>query len=446
MGRREDVLKSFLKYEDETNARIKNGIEQNRKGFGRVIVKDKDGKLLSGVKIRAKQTRHEFMHGANLFMLDEFENEEKNNIYKEVFKNAFNTATLPFYWRDLEPTKDQPRYEKDSPKVYRRPTPDLCLEYCEKNNITPKAHCLTYFAFHPNWLDKSDITSVKQFLEKRYKELSERYSGRIRGWEVINELLCCDFWVFNGTDDDAFYIADDVFEWNLRLGEKYFGSNELIVNEATNNVWSWTTFNFNRSAYYLMIKQAIEQGIRIDTIGMQYHVFKTPEEERKELGNDLYNPKTVFAVLDTYEKLNRPIQITEVTLPAYSDSAEDEKIQAELIERLYSIWFSHKATEAIIYWNLPDGYAAFAPQGDMTSGENFYRGGLLRFDMSQKPSYEMIKHLFNERWHTDTQATTDGEGTAVFNGFYGDYEISIDGKKFDISLRKDSFNRFEIIL
>ena len=64
--------------------------------------------------------------------------------------------------------------------------------------------------------------------------------------------------------------------------------------------------------------------------------------------------------------------MTEVTIPAYSNSEEDEALQAEIIEKLYSIWFSHSNMEQIIYWNLVDGYAAFAPQGDMTAGENYY--------------------------------------------------------------------------
>ena len=36
------------------------------------------------------------------------------------------------------------------------------------------------------------------------------------------------------------------------------------------------------------------------------------------------------------------------------------------------------------------------PQGDMTSGENYYHGGLLRFDMSEKPAYQVIKELFQK--------------------------------------------------
>ena len=52
----------------------------------------------------------------------------------EIFKEYFNLATVPFYWNSLEPQENKPRFEKDSEKIYRRPAPDLCLEYCEEKD------------------------------------------------------------------------------------------------------------------------------------------------------------------------------------------------------------------------------------------------------------------------------------------------------------------------
>ncbi len=67
MNRRDAVFKNFDKYREETDDRVKNGIEQNRKGYVSVTVADKDGKPIPGVKIRAKLKRHEYLHGANIF-------------------------------------------------------------------------------------------------------------------------------------------------------------------------------------------------------------------------------------------------------------------------------------------------------------------------------------------------------------------------------------------
>lgn len=173
-------------------------------------------------------------------MLDELETEEKDERYKEIFKETFNEATLPFYWKEIEPAEGNLRFKKDSPKIYRRQAPDLCLEYCDKYGITPKAHCLTYFNSQPDWVDGIDISDMKIKLEKHYCELAERYAGKINGWEVINELFCAwDPWIKN-----PFFISDDVLDLNFKLAEKYFPCNELIINEvAFNKEGIWSLWN-----------------------------------------------------------------------------------------------------------------------------------------------------------------------------------------------------------
>ena len=217
----------------------------------------------------------------------------------------------------------------------------------------------------------------------------------------------------------------------------------MIINEAV-HIWEPVKlFAYNRSAYYQQIERALSKGARIDTIGMQYHAFKRAEVE-KELVDSIYNPHQIYKVLDCYSKLGKPIQITEITIPAYTDSAEDYNLQAEIIERLYKIWFSHPSVEAAIYWNLPDGYAAFAPKGAMNSGENYYRGGLLDFNLNPKPAYEKIKDLFHNVWMTDTLCETNGEGIAKFQGYFGEYEIEIGSFKKTVKLSSKIHNEFSV--
>ena len=332
MGRKETVFKYFNEQKEYTKDRVALGIEKNRKGFAELSIKDQKGNPIENVHVSAVLEKHEFKHGANLFMLDELETKEKNDIYKKRFKEAFNLATLPFYWKDLEPEQGKPRFEKDSPRIYRRPTPDLCLEYCEENGITPKAHCLNYMPWSPDWVP-DDIDETKRLLDKRFHELADRYGSRIHGWEVINETMEIKL-----DEDRKFFKEPDVVEWSFDRAKRYFKNNELIINEASSSAWE--QFKYNRSAYYLQIERALLNHTPIDTVGMQYHMFY-PREKEEVCIEQMGNPKKLFAVLDQYAKLNRPIQITEITIPAYSRGEEDEEIQAELIKQLYSIWFSH---------------------------------------------------------------------------------------------------------
>lgn len=439
MESRRKALAFFEKYKDETLDRINHGIEMNRKGYAYLTVTDANGNPVPNVKISIQQKEHAFRFGANLFMLDELESDEKNEKYKEAFKRLFNMATLPFYWDTLEPTPGNTRYEIDSPKIYRRPTPDLCLKFCEENGIEPREHALAYDHFFPSWLKDKPISEVKRHLERRFSEISERYADKIPTVEVTNEMQ----WSKGVT---GFYHDAEFLPWCYEMADKYFPYNKLAINETTH---VFRRFYGPHSHYYMQIKELLNQGKRIDAVGLQYHLFHDRTAELEHC-NYYFDPIRMFATLDTYATLGKPLEITEITVPAYSNEAADEAFQAEVLEWLYGIWFSHPAMEQIIYWNLPDGYAAFAPQGDMSRGENKYFGGLLRFDLSHKPAYDMLDELIHHRWHTETEVTTDSEGKAKFKGFYGRYELTLSGagasETRTLSFDKLRSNEFEIRL
>jgi len=270
----------------------------------------------------------------------------------------------------------------------------------------------------------ASVDEVKRELERRFSEVSERYADKIPTIEVTNEMA----WTKGKT---AFYDEPEYVEWCFKLAQKYFPNNELVINETTGN--SWEDKCRATDKYYAYTEANMLKGARIDAIGMQYHLFNKAELEYERTRLTL-NPQNLYNHMDLYSNFGKPLQITEVTIPAYSWESEDEEIQAEIIEKLYSIWFSHPNVEQIIYWNLVDGYAHLwdtspekikASQGDMTLGENYYHGGLLRFDMSPKPAYYKIKELLQEIWHTEEELVTDKDGCVEFRGFYGEYDLVI---------------------
>ena len=432
MSRRDTALKYFDENEDFMHSVVEPSIERNRKGKGFITIVDGEGHPIDNAKISVVQKSHEFKYGANIFMLDEMETDEKNQAYKDAFKDLFNIATLPFYWSDLERVQGQPRYTADSPKIYRRPATDLCVDFCLKNGIEPKCHCLNYEAWIPKWLLDSEVDHHKKMLEKRFRELSERYADVIPSWEVTNETLTPDDEYY--TEFSKFYKEDDFVEWSFRMADRYFPNNRLIINDFYQ---IWEPFRNNRSQYFMQIERLVRNGIaHLDSIGMQFHSF-FPKDSEGKMAKTRYNPVHLYKVLDKYAQLGKKIQITEMTIPAYSNDTEDEDVQAELIEKIYTVFFSHPAMEAIVYWNLVDGYAAAAKLGDMTRGENIYHGGLMNFDLSKKKAYHVLKKLFSEKWHTEESGTTTPDGKFNFSGFYGDYNVEIthNGKTINKEIR-----------
>ena len=447
MNNRKEVLKYFEQSKDFFENIIYPNIEKYRKGSIKLSFKDEKGNPILCESIKIKQISHEFKFGANLFMLDELETDEKNQAYKDYFKNVFNMATLPFYWNSLEEEKGQLRYDKNSYKFYRRPPIDLCMEFCDENGIEPREHALAYEHHFPAWLKDSSIEEIKSALEVRYKQIADRYAKRIPTIEVTNEML----WGHNDCVT-PFYNDPSYINWCFEKAEKYFPHNQLVVNEYTDAFWGDNCRTTDR--YYAYTEAAILKGARIDAIGAQYHIFESREREM-EKSSYLYNPRELYNHMDMYSNLVNALQVTEITIPAYSNNKDDEEIQAELIKYLYTVWFSHPAMEQIVYWNLVDGYAYVAnptpekirnSQGNMSLGENVFYGGLLNFDLTPKPAYKMLDNLINKVWRTEI-CDEIAESEYEFRGFYGKYEIKVqvngETKKaiFDLSKYKsDNIN------
>ena len=426
--------------------RIANGIEQNRKGDCRVRLTDAAGKPLANTRVDIRQTAHAFRYGANLFMLDEFADEALNTAYRNTFHQYFNLATLPFYWNTLEPVRGKPRYAADSEKIYRRPAPDRCLAYCAEHGIDAKLHCLVYEAYMPEWIKGLPLDEVKAAYEQRFAEIAARYADKLWEVEVINEVLCIPSWAAERTS--ALPHAPELVPWSWELARKYFPHSTLVFNEAPR--WHRMERYGVTDRYPLLLENALLKGATIDKIGIQAHLFvgytaKTPDEYEASARalTERGDVRKMLDALDILGHLNRPLEITEITIPTFGEGEEYEQLQADMLRLWYSAYFSHPQMDAIVYWNTADG-TGFS--NGAAYDENRCRGGLFHRDMTPKKSALMLKHLFEEEWRTALSATTDENGYLTFRGFYGDYALSANGKEAPLSLTKNGEGEQVLVL
>lgn len=436
--KRDLYMKVYFENKEEIDKRISTGIEANRKGNCKIKFVDKNGNPIANKKVKINQKSHDFKYGANIFLLDEFDDEALNLEYRRMFKEYFNLATIPFYWNTLEPEENNPRYAIGSKKIYRRPAPDLCLQYCEESGIEGKLHCLVYEGFMPDWIKGMSLEDAKAKYEKRFAEISERYAGKLMEFEVINELLC--YWKGSKLSTDK-----DILEWSFKTARKHFPNETLVINEG--NQIHAANFQGFRSTYYMLIENALLKGCEIDKIGLQNHLFtgtqaKTDEQYDQSIksGVTMNNPFGYYGGLDIFAEFGLPLEITEVTVPTFGDTEEDEQLQADMLELWYSIWFSHPAVDTVVYWNTAEGHTHV---GDNWN-ENNCRGGLFHSDLTPKKSALKLKELFSKIWHTGLELVTNENGEVDFRGFYGDYTATLDDFEIKISLHKGSQNDFEI--
>ena len=300
--KREVLLQHFDKYAPVVEEKTNEGIEKYRKGDFTISAEGKEIK-----EIKLTQKTHDFKFGCNAFMLESFEAPEKEQIYKEKFAKVFNLAVVPFYWSDLEPEEGKLRFRKDSENIYRRPAPDIVLDFCKEYDIEPKGHCLLWNHFLPKWLENYSVDEKKRLVEKRFKEISKEYADKIPSFDIINE-SASNYWLgkqllFEGYDEFA-----------LEMGEKYFTNNEKIVNETNNAIWQSCLMD-KYNPFDAQLKSFVEKGLSFDNIGIQYHIFAT-EESFKNKGyiNEYLNPLVHFDILERLNSYGKAMNISEITI------------------------------------------------------------------------------------------------------------------------------------
>ncbi|MBS1372301.1 MAG: glycoside hydrolase family 10 [Lentisphaeria bacterium] len=412
----EGLKRNLFEADPEVEARIGHGTELYRKGTAEVTVVDAEGRELPAAELRFRQLKHGFEFGCNGFMINQFDDPAKNEAHNERFAELFNLAVVPFYWSDTEPVDGRPRFDRDSPKCRRRPNTDEALDFCGRYGITPKGHPLMWHSFIPEWL-RGNEGELKSRWERRVREIAERYGERIRNWDVVNEAV-----LFDPSNPQ---LPDGHVEFAFDIAMKHLPAADTL---NYNDYACWGNLHGNYTPIYMLVKNLLLQGKKVDCLGLQYHLFGCrPEDMVAAWQNEKMNARTLYGSLDCYQKLGIPTNISEVTVTAHEAFGPERlDFQADVAERLYRIWFSHPSPTGIIYWNLVDDTAYVNPKHPQWN-ENIYRGGLLNNDakLTPKPVYERLRRLIREEWRSEGTAMFRAGAPCRFRGFYGTYEVTV---------------------
>ena len=156
-------------WNDDVQKRIDADIEKYRKADGTFALEG----VPDGAEVKAEQLTHGFFFGAHIFNFNQLGKTEWNERYKELYAaegGLFNSATVAFYWRTLEPypyaTRFEERYEdteafwnscphpKDQPH-WRRPAVDPVISFLKTRRVRIHGHPLVWGNnawMTPTWL------------------------------------------------------------------------------------------------------------------------------------------------------------------------------------------------------------------------------------------------------------------------------------------------------
>ncbi len=379
-------------------------IESYRKGTLTVRVKNTDGQAVPGASVTAQQLTHDFRFGASSAGLNSFANGTLNAAYANKFKAVFNYATVPMYWSLVEPVQGQ----------YNFTNIDAQTAWAYSNGMRVKAHAVLYAlgAAMPAWMN-GQVPSAQAQLD-HVTALMQRYASGVSTWEIVNEPLSAP----------GFDVAT-AQNWARQL----MPSAELVINE-------YGEFYNGYPELFSLLQQSIAGGIPFDTIGLQAHAPL-----------DMAFPMDrVRDVLAHYATLGKNLHITEFTPSSggYAVTGSpwrttwNEATQADYAEKFYRVCFASPSVEAISWWDVCDS-GSWCPQG-----------GLLRTDMSSKPSYDKLNALINTEWRSNPSGSTDNAGVYAPRAFYGTYRVTATvggvSQTTDVHLAKGAANDFTFTL
>ncbi len=441
-----NLLRELIRENSELDYLIETNTNLHRKGWGRIWLFEGKKQLYEGrAEISLRQLTHEYKFGASLFMLDGFTEPEQNRRFEELFPKFFNQGVVPFYWSDLEPEDGQPRFAKESRAIYRRPPPDRVVEYGRAHGLSLKGHPLCWSNWLPDYLPLKRQAWLSR-LERRIAEIAERYADTIESFDVINEIYSATIPPLQLLPEherpEYLPYAENIVETVFRMAEKHFpAGNQLILNDDR----YWWRYHREYSPLYMLARKLLNDGIRLGGVGFQYHLFRQVLPDAKFF----MNPVHLYLILDQYQKLGIPCNLSELSIISSRDLGDGDTFQRIVTEKLYRLWFSHPATDSIVWWNPVDGTAAGGKLGS-EEGENYLRAGLYNFDLTPKPAAEVLDHLINKEWRTATGVSFQSGGDNRFHGFYGDYEavIKCDAGTFKkrVTLSRDASRDIKIKL
>ncbi len=410
-----EQLKNYRETYDKLLPEINANIEKYRKGKFKLKVLDENGNPVRAT-VKIEQKKHAFDFGTNVLMLGDMGEEEQE--YRDAISNLFNMVTTTFCWGVMETEPGKFRFEEGSEEIYRRPPSDRVLKFADENNLKAKGQPLFCGHWCPDWVSQ-DLDVLKKRWINYVQEVAKRYDGKYYLFDVVNESYAT--W---STWKNMSWLPIPVVEfveWMLKTAGDIFSDKCVMErNEATH-----VNFGEYAEKYYIDNKKLLEKGIRLDSIGFQFHMFSGKECFEKHI-TGAANPQSIH---DTYHKMSSlgvPMYISEVTIPTVYENMcieEGEELQAEILEKLYRLWFSIPNMQGIIYWNLKDG--------DAWRDEAVCRGCPIDEYMRKKKSYYTLEHLIKREWNTCLTSETDDKGVFEFSGFYGDYDITVDAEGFD---------------
>lgn len=268
---------------------------------------------LNGTSVKVRQTENSFPLGACIGRIY-----TDNEDYVDFFVKNFNWAVFgnELKWPWTESQEGKLNYKEA----------DELLDLCNAHNIKSRGHCIFWEieAYAPEWVKPLNGSDLRAAIHNRLTGLLTRYKGKLKHYDVNNEMLHGSFY------QDR--LGKDIRATMFKNASELDPSAVLFVNDY--HIEDGNDGRSSPEKYVQHILDLQERGAPIGGIGIQGHI---------------HNPvgPIVRSALDKLGALGIPIWFTEVTV----DSA-NEHIRGEDLEVMLREAYAHPAVDGVILWGF----------------------------------------------------------------------------------------------
>ncbi len=390
-------------------------IEKIRKGTFTITFVDEDGAPVHA-SAQIRLVRHQFQFGANLSpVLRLPKNHPARKVALDVIDELFPLVRVGHFWSVEEPERGGP--------LNWAPT-DEEVKWALSHNKQMRYHCVIYNMYYavPKWYKQ--VKSEDEWwslIEKRIKDVADKYGKIIHEYDVINEMIMNLKWA---DKHNPFFptLSDPKNAVRIfKIADKYLPDAKLVMLETH----LCTLANPHYKTVYNYYKQVIEKGAPVDVVGFQGHFYgggKMPiSKGHPQAGEGAFTMKVISDCLDHLATLGKPIHITEYNPPSRMKKRKgpqsyltDEEIAAWTVN-YYTLIFSKPYIHQLTRWFVVDG-----------CGGNAIDGGLVTIKGEKKPNYYALKKLLKDTWNTKWRGTLN-DGKVKLRAFFGEYEAKVSG-------------------
>jgi GH35 family endo-1,4-beta-xylanase len=352
--------------------------------------------------------------------------------YQSRFNQNFNTvaANGPGYWQWNEPTPGQ-TYTAGLHQVY---------DYAASHGLYSREHNLIWEMSQPDWVNTLKTQAASSQTAKN--NLSAAIQSRM------------NYYLAGGTKFDEIDLYNESYN-NGQLGSnssywKLYGASGIakIYHDAKTATAGYTPRimlndygilqgSSNQFGAHLDALQqaAIDAGYGtvVDGVGLQYYSNNLNEAQ----------PTNMFYGLQNMNVRGLPTTLTEFGTFTAAPATDSATILGQTMRLI----FGNPTSTGMILWDwykFGNGSTQFAPNAGLYQVNNadwsdatITAAGKAWQDQLGIQDWDSNA---NNAWTTQLTATVAADGTINFNGYYGNYELTVGDKPYKFSLTKGATN------